>query len=106
MVYLNNMIVIFIANSSQNQSIIRSYSIDQNTIKIGKSDIDDKANVRNMANFFRAVGWEKLQLRMYIRYLDFEPQNCEVLRNVLSLLQKEDNSTKTVYLNKLQLYCL
>jgi len=96
-VYLDGSVVIFLKNSPQNQKIIHDYTFDQDQVHISDSDLKDKDKVRNLANFFQEVEWTKPELAMDLHFLDFEPKNCQVLRNVLILLQQKNDPTSAIY---------
>ncbi len=56
MVYLNNSVVILLKNTQNNQAIIASHTITENTIALRKSDLNDKEKVRRLVNFFMFGG--------------------------------------------------
>lgn len=105
MVYLNSTIVIFLKNIPSNQPVIKAHLIDQNNVTFSKADLNDKNQVLQLANFFRHIGWEQPQLDMNLRFLDFDPTNCEALKNVANLYQQQNNPVSSVYTAKYLQFC-
>ncbi len=99
-VYLNNSVVIFLKNTQQNRMIIQSHLINEANIKLTRDDLDNKTKVRQLVNFFRSIGWEKSWLKMNLRYLELEPNNCAALQNISYIYQKEGNPNARIYINK------
>ena len=105
LVYLNSMILISIKNTPENKSLISKYLITENTVKLSKEDLNSKKNLEKLSNLFKNLGWYNLMLEVNLRYLDFEPNNCGTLKNVLYLMQKQNNPQSTIYMNKYLQYC-
>ena len=105
MIYLNSEIVIFVKNISTNQQIIKEQHIDQNNVIINNADMNNENKVRQLANFFGTIGWEKQQLTMTLRYLQFNPKNCNALETTAYLLQKSHDPRTFMYINKYDQTC-
>ena len=105
MVYLNNTVVIFFKNNVANKELINKYLINSGKVHLRASDLNNKNNVRQLVNFFRAVGWEKEWLAMNLKYLEYEPNNCGALQNIAYIYQKEQNAKTSFYVNKFLQSC-
>jgi hypothetical protein len=105
LVFLNSTIAIFIKNTPQNHSFIQSHEITQNTPINNSKSMQNKTEVRQLSNFYRSVNWPKQQLALYIRYLDFDPTNCVVIRNIAYMLQQQNDPATSFYVSKFQTSC-
>lgn len=106
-VYLNNMIVVFIKVNSSNQPIINKYAINQDNVRIDESDFFDKNKMSRWTNFFSKVGWERQLLNTAIVYLKFEfdPADCPVLAYVINTLKKQEQLVPPDYIDKYIRFC-
>jgi len=105
MVYLDSSIVIFLKNNSSNKSTINRYLINQENFKIQNVDLVDRNKTGQLANFFKAVGWQKPRADMIIQYLKFDPKNCSALGSAVYLLQKLNDPKATSYMEEYQQNC-
>lgn len=99
-IYINNTVIIFLKNSSANQAFIKNHLIEENTLVVSNSDLNNKDKVRQLANLFKNLGWYQQMLRMNLKYLYYVPTDCGALKNVAILLQIDGNPEASGYTTK------
>ena len=100
MVYINSIAVIFLKNTPENQSVISRYAIDQKNLKLSALTIDSKDKASQFINFFRAVDWPQQFYDMNLKYLEFDPANCQALHNVIYIHQAQQKPIPATYSNR------
>ena len=96
MVYLNELLVIYVRNVPQNSQAL-SHQITEESIQITKSELTDKDKIADLSNFFRIIKWYKPMVAMDLAYLDLDPRSCISLRHVSTFIP--------AYIQQYQLYC-
>ncbi len=86
LVYLDDYVIILVKNTDASKLLKQKIVIDQNSLSLLR-----------LANFFRVVGWQDYEEKMYQQLLTIDPNNCVALYN-LSL-------TNNIYAQRLQQNC-
>lgn len=96
MVYLNELLVVYVKNIPRNNKAL-SHQITEDSIQIPKSELIDKDKIADLSNFFRIIKWYKPMVAMDLAYLDLDPRSCISLRHVMTFIP--------AYVQQYQLYC-
>ena len=96
MIYLNELLVIYVRNAPINSKVLEN-SITENNVKVEKINLQDKEKIADLSNFFRIIKWYKPMIEMDLAYLDLDPRSCISLRHVSTFIPS--------YVQQYQLYC-
>ena len=61
--------------------------------------------VGQLVEFFMAIGWIDLQLKMALQYLNFDPKNCNLIHDLAILMQQKNNHLTSIYSNRYLRFC-
>jgi hypothetical protein len=96
-IYIDDSTIIFIKNIKPNESIIQEYAISDNNFRIPEDDTSFN-NLINLAQFLDLMRWKKAYIEVNQKMYVMDPNNCEVLYNLISLLGPS-NPSASIYLN-------
>lgn len=105
MIYLDDFIVIFAKNNEKNRSVIKTYGMDEQSLRISNFDQHNKNGLYSLVNFFNKIGWKEQEKRLYPYILSLDPNSCLALYNLSVLLSLENNPASQIYLSKFQYAC-
>ena len=97
MVYLNSSIVIFTKDK------VKSIASDSATI-IGE-ELVDQAEIGDLSNFYRVIGWFVPMMKMDLKYLEKDPDNCTALRHVAAVMKQTNDPEAHVYITRFMNTC-
>lgn len=104
-IFLDSSMLIAIKNTRENESVIFTYGMTQDTLFF-THDINDFSSLLQQARFANIIQNTRLEKESYEKILRVKPDFCPALRNLSILLSNENDPTANLYTARAQISCL
>jgi hypothetical protein len=104
-VYLDDFVFILVKDTPQNATIIKKYGFSNDNAPVDISNNNDKNSLLRLAIFSSKVGWMNLGEKSLKKLLLLDPNNCNALSGLISILQAKNDITANIYLTRWSSFC-
>lgn len=105
LVYVNHRIVVFLKNNEINKKYIAAHAINEAKISLQTFNMEQKENIRDVANLFRIFQWYEKMYELDLLYLQQDPYNCAALYEVAVYLNSKNDPLSNIYYDRLRYNC-
>ncbi len=104
-IYLDHDVIILVKNIPEHESLIKKFGMSPNTFFVSQMETYSHQELLQLMNFYITVQLPAQEISTAQAILQKDPNNCQVLSFLISLLTQQQDQTATIYMQRFDLFC-